>query len=203
MATGMAARGFLGPLLSVNLAMYIVVLGLAGWSLDKFDDQEAHRHLGGNTSTSYLLIFSLTAGAMGSCSVLAGLLHIRAWRSDSLASAVSSALVSSALTALSFGLACKHINLGNRGRRLVLLSTPIIHKAWIKIVLKHVLCLNVAEDFGGIYHYFDIHTAALPDPATCWHHEQQIWPWLPELQHYGVMSHDTQKDSTTTAPPDA
>ncbi|XP_010909782.1 membrane protein PM19L-like [Elaeis guineensis] len=126
MATGMAARGFLGPLLSVNLAMYIVVLGLAGWSLDKFDDQEAHRHLGGNTSTSYLLIFSLTAGAMGSCSVLAGLLHIRAWRSDSLASAVSSALVSSALTALSFGLACKHINLGNRGRRLRTLEAFII-----------------------------------------------------------------------------
>lgn len=52
------------------------------------------------------------------CSVLPRLLHVRAWRGETLAAAASTGLVSWALTALSFGLACKHITLGNRGRRL-------------------------------------------------------------------------------------
>lgn len=59
--------------------------------------------LGGNTSTGFLLIFALMAGAVGVCSVLTGMLHLKAWRSDSLAGALSSALVSWALTALSCG----------------------------------------------------------------------------------------------------
>uniref|UniRef100_A0ACD5ZE61 Uncharacterized protein n=1 Tax=Avena sativa TaxID=4498 RepID=A0ACD5ZE61_AVESA len=59
------------------------------------------------------------AGVVGACSVLPGLLHVRApCRGESLATAASTGLVSWALTALAFGLACKHITLGNRGRRL-------------------------------------------------------------------------------------
>uniref|UniRef100_A0A453PHI9 Uncharacterized protein n=1 Tax=Aegilops tauschii subsp. strangulata TaxID=200361 RepID=A0A453PHI9_AEGTS len=73
-----------------------------------------------NTATGYLLVFSLMAGVVGACSVLPALLHVRApWHSESLAAAASTGLVSWALTALAFGLACKHITLGNRGRRLV------------------------------------------------------------------------------------
>ncbi|KAL6633600.1 hypothetical protein ACP70R_026271 [Stipagrostis hirtigluma subsp. patula] len=118
MAAAAAGRRYIGPLLCVNLVVHGAVLGLAGWSLNKFIDREAHRHLGGNTSTGYLLVFSLVAGVVGACSVLPGLVHVRAWRGGSLASAVSTGLVSWALTALAFGLACKHITLGNRGRRL-------------------------------------------------------------------------------------
>jgi hypothetical protein len=45
------------------------------------------------------------AGVVGACSVLPGLLHVRApWRGDSLAAAVSTGLVSWALSALAFGL---------------------------------------------------------------------------------------------------
>ncbi|KAH7679757.1 AWPM-19-like protein [Dioscorea alata] len=120
------SRAFMGPLLFVNLVMYILVLGLAGWSIDKYIDRETHHHLGGNTSTGFLLIFALMAGAVGACSVLTGMLHLRAWRSDSLAGALSSALVSWALTALSCGLVCKQIILGNRGRRLRTLEAFII-----------------------------------------------------------------------------
>lgn len=83
--------------------MHAAVLALAGWSLNKFIDRETHRHLGGNTSTGYLLVFSLMAGVVGACSVLAGLVHVRAWRGESLAIAASTGLVSWALTALSFG----------------------------------------------------------------------------------------------------
>nr|CAD1826520.1 unnamed protein product [Ananas comosus var. bracteatus] len=126
---GGGSRGLMGPLLLVNLVMYVLVLALAGWSLDKYIDRQTHRRkcsinsargsqlselqfslnfvccadLGGNMSTEYLLIFALLAGAVGACSVLAGTMHLRAWRSDSLASAVSAGLVSWALTALSFG----------------------------------------------------------------------------------------------------
>nr|CAD1826479.1 unnamed protein product [Ananas comosus var. bracteatus] len=127
---GGGSRGSMGPLLLVNLVMYVLVLALAGWSLDKYIDRQTHRRkcsinsargsqlnelqqfslnfvccadLGGNMSTEYLLIFALLAGAVGACSVLAGTMHLRAWRSDSLASAVSAGLVSWALTALSFG----------------------------------------------------------------------------------------------------
>ncbi|XP_044416765.1 membrane protein PM19L isoform X1 [Triticum aestivum] len=129
MAVGAASRRYIGPLLCINLVMHAAVLGIAGWSLNKFIDRETHRHLGGNTATGYLLVFSLMAGVVGACSVLPALLHVRApWHSESLAAAASTGLVSWALTALAFGfcptlappviLACKHITLGNRGRRL-------------------------------------------------------------------------------------
>ncbi|KAF7085711.1 hypothetical protein CFC21_089108, partial [Triticum aestivum] len=132
MAVGAASRRYIGPLLCINLVMHAAVLGIAGWSLNKFIDRETHRHLGGNTATGYLLVFSLMAGVVGACSVLPALLHVRApWHSESLAAAASTGLVSWALTALAFGfcstltlappvskiLACKHITLGNRGRR--------------------------------------------------------------------------------------
>ncbi|KAM3225289.1 hypothetical protein ACQJBY_058188 [Aegilops geniculata] len=119
MAVGAASRRYIGPLLCINLVMHAAVLGIAGWSLNKFIDRETHRHLGGNTATGYLLVFSLMAGVVGACSVLPALLHVRApWHGESLAAAASTGLVSWALTALAFGLACKHITLGNRGRRL-------------------------------------------------------------------------------------
>ncbi|KAL6912183.1 hypothetical protein ACP4OV_000988 [Aristida adscensionis] len=80
MAPTAASRRYIGLLLCVNLVVHGTVLGLAGWSLNKFIDREEHRHLGGNTSTGHLLVFSLVAGVVGACSVLPGLLHARAWR---------------------------------------------------------------------------------------------------------------------------
>uniref|UniRef100_A0A0D9VKM2 Uncharacterized protein n=1 Tax=Leersia perrieri TaxID=77586 RepID=A0A0D9VKM2_9ORYZ len=109
MTAGTASRRYIGPLLGVNLVMHAAVLGLAGWSLNKFIDRETHRHLGGNTSTGYLLVFSLMAGVVGVCSVLPGLLHVRAWRGETVPLRPRRPLDS---------LACKHITLGNRGRRL-------------------------------------------------------------------------------------
>lgn len=35
----------MGPLLFVNLVMYILVLGLAGWSIDKYIDRETHHRM--------------------------------------------------------------------------------------------------------------------------------------------------------------
>lgn len=59
--------------------------------------------LGGNPSTSFMLVYALLAGAVGLCSLLSGLVHLRAWRSDSLASATSLSTLSLAITAIAFG----------------------------------------------------------------------------------------------------
>ena len=59
--------------------------------------------LGGNTSTSFMLIFALLAGAFGACSVIIGIMHQRAWQHESHAAAASLALISWAMIALAFG----------------------------------------------------------------------------------------------------
>ena len=40
MATGRGGRSLMGPLLAVNFVVYLIILGLAGWSLDKYIDGE-------------------------------------------------------------------------------------------------------------------------------------------------------------------
>ncbi|OAY70752.1 hypothetical protein ACMD2_03295 [Ananas comosus] len=40
---GGGSRGSMGPLLLVNLVMYVLVLALAGWSLDKFGREHVDR----------------------------------------------------------------------------------------------------------------------------------------------------------------
>ncbi|RVW44827.1 hypothetical protein CK203_087063 [Vitis vinifera] len=128
MATERGGRSLMGPLLAVNFVVYLIILGLAGWSLDKYiDGEQNHPHLGGNPSTSFMLIFALIAGVTGACCVVAGFLHYKAWTSDSLAAAASSAIISWAITALAIGLVCKEIILGGyRGKRLQTLEALII-----------------------------------------------------------------------------
>ncbi|CAN6571786.1 unnamed protein product [Malus baccata var. baccata] len=104
MAVGRIGRGLMAPLLVVNLVVHLIMLGLAGWSLDKYiNGEQNHPHLGGNTSTTFLLIFALIAGVVGAASVLYGLIHLRIWRTDSLAGAASSAIIALTIIALTFG----------------------------------------------------------------------------------------------------
>ncbi|KAL6139987.1 hypothetical protein ACLB2K_058288 [Fragaria x ananassa] len=94
----------MAPLLAVNLVVHLIVVGLAGWSLDKYIDGEQNQpHLGGNTSTSFMLIFALIAGTFGACSVIIGMMHLRAWKHESHAAAASVAIISWAMIALAFG----------------------------------------------------------------------------------------------------
>lgn len=122
----------MGPLLVINLVVYLIVLGLAGWSLDKYIDGEQNHprmlisikytitcvfnciiligrvvfcetDLGGNPSTSFMLMFALIGGVMGASSMLAGFVHLRKWTCHTLATAASSAIISWAITALAFG----------------------------------------------------------------------------------------------------
>lgn len=127
MASGRVGKSLIGPLLAVNFVVYLILLGLAGWSLDKYiDGEQDHPHLGGNPSTTFLLTFALIGGMIGACSLFAGLMHLRAWHGSTLASASSSAFISWAVTALAFGLVCKQIILGgHRGKRLQTLEAFI------------------------------------------------------------------------------
>ncbi|XP_044487482.1 membrane protein PM19L [Mangifera indica] len=121
-------RNIAAPLLFLNMIMYLIVLGFASWCLNRFiNGQTNHPSFGGNGATMFFLIFSISAAVIGVTSKLVGAYHIRAWRSDSLASAGSSSLVAWALTALAFGLACKEIDIGgHRGWRLKVLEAFII-----------------------------------------------------------------------------
>ncbi|KAL3630333.1 hypothetical protein CASFOL_023317 [Castilleja foliolosa] len=127
MANGRGGRRLMGPLLAVNSVVYLILLGLAAWSLDKYiDGHQNHPHLGGNPSTIFLLVYALIAGVIGACSVLLGFAHLRAWTSVSLACATTTATISWALTALAFGLVCKQITMGgHRGKRLQTLEAFI------------------------------------------------------------------------------
>ncbi|KAI3451751.1 hypothetical protein Pfo_008416 [Paulownia fortunei] len=127
MAYGRGGRRLMGLLLAVNSVVFLILLGLAGWSLDKYiDGHQNHPHLGGNPSTIFLLIYALIAGVIGACSVFLGFAHLQVWNNVSLASATTSAIISWAVTALAFGLVCKQITMGgHRGRRLQTLEAFI------------------------------------------------------------------------------
>lgn len=155
MAVGNGGRSLMGPLLVVNFVVYLILLGLAGWSLDKYiDGEQDHPHLGGNPSTIFLLIFALIAGVIGACSVFSGFVHHRAWNNASLASAASSAILAWAMTALAFGLVCKQIIMGgHRGKRLQTLEAFIIISGLSQLLYLLILHAGMLSSrFGPGYH---------------------------------------------------
>jgi hypothetical protein len=58
---------------------------------------------GGNGATMFFLVFALLASVLGIVSKFIGGNHIRAWRSDSLASAGATSIIAWAVTALAMG----------------------------------------------------------------------------------------------------
>ncbi|KAK8480373.1 hypothetical protein V6N13_069989 [Hibiscus sabdariffa] len=136
-------RNVAAPLLFLNLVMYFIVLGFASWCVNRYiNGQTHHPSMGGNGATGFFLTFSILAAVVGIVSKFAGAHHIRSWRSDSLAAAGSSALIAWALTALAFGFACKHINIG--GWRLKILEAFIIILAFTQLL--YVLLIH-----AGVY----------------------------------------------------
>ncbi|KAJ7955503.1 AWPM-19-like family protein [Quillaja saponaria] len=121
-------RNIAAPLLFLNLVMYFIVLGFASWCLNRYiNGQTNHPSFGGNGATPFFLTFAMLAAVVGIVSKFAGGNHVRAWRSDSLAAAGSSAIITWALTVLAFGLACKEISIGGyRGWRLRIVEAFII-----------------------------------------------------------------------------
>ncbi|KAL4284765.1 hypothetical protein GQ457_16G030210 [Hibiscus cannabinus] len=150
-------RNVAAPLLFLNLVMYFIVLGFASWCVNRYINGQTHHPseftlyfpidagMGGNGATGFFLTFSILAAVVGIVSKFAGAQHVRSWRSDSLAAAGSSALIAWALTALAFGFACKHINIGGwRGWRLKMVEAFIIILAFTQLL--YVLLIH-----AGVY----------------------------------------------------
>ncbi|XP_072959142.1 membrane protein PM19L-like [Typha angustifolia] len=134
-------RNVAAPLVSLNLIMYLIVVGFASWNLNHFiNGQTNYPGVAGNGATFYFLVFAILAGVIGVVSKLAGANHVRAWRNDSLAAAASSAVIAWAVTALAFGLACKEIAIGgHRGWRLRVLEAFVIILAFTQLLYVLVL----------------------------------------------------------------
>ncbi|KAM7267525.1 hypothetical protein ACFE04_009691 [Oxalis oulophora] len=137
-------------LLVVNLVVYFIVLGLEGWSVDKYiNGEQNHPHLGGNAATTFVLESGLRSAVTGVCSVFSrGVMYHRgAMRSHRLAvvASLSSSTISLAVTTLAFGFVCKQIMLGgHRGKHLKTLEFFIIIS-----LLSQVLYLVLG--YAGMY----------------------------------------------------
>jgi hypothetical protein len=57
----------------------------------------------GNGATGYFLVFALSASMVGVASVVVGAYHLRVWRTDSLLSAHTAAVIAGHFTFLAFG----------------------------------------------------------------------------------------------------
>ncbi|KAH7545100.1 hypothetical protein FEM48_Zijuj01G0057400 [Ziziphus jujuba var. spinosa] len=119
-------------LLVLNFCMYVIVLGIGGWAMNRAIDHgfiigpgfDLPAHFSpiyfpmGNAATGFFVTFALIAGVFGAASTIAGINHIRTWTADSLPSAATAAAIAWTLTLLAMGFACKEIELEIRNARL-------------------------------------------------------------------------------------
>jgi len=147
-------RGISTPLLALNFCMYAITAALAGWSLNKNIDSSAGKAgYVGNAATFYFLPMVLIASVVGLASALAGIHHLRVWRTESLAAAASAALIAWTLTLLAFGVACKEIHIGGpRSKKLRVVESFIIVLALFELF--YLLSLHagvLGSDYGPPY----------------------------------------------------
>jgi predicted membrane protein len=152
MAGAGLGRGLATPLLVLNFCLYLVAAILAGWALNRNFDASFGRGEGavGNVVTqSFFLPITLIACMVGLASVLAGVHHMRMFRSDSLAAAAAASLIAWLLVLLAMGLACKQIHTGgNRPRRLKVVEAFIIILALFELLY----LLSLHAGFGRMGH---------------------------------------------------
>ncbi|KAI5331454.1 hypothetical protein PRUPE_4G073300 [Prunus persica] len=129
-----------GLLLLLNFCMYVIVLGIGGWAMNRAIDHgfiigpgfDLPAHFSpiyfpmGNAATGFFVTFALIAGVVGAASAISGINHIRSWTADSLPSAAAAATVAWTLTLLAMGFACKEIELRIRNARLRTLEAFLI-----------------------------------------------------------------------------
>ncbi|KAK3020907.1 hypothetical protein RJ639_045890 [Escallonia herrerae] len=127
-------------LLGLNFCMYVVVLGIGGWAMNRAIDHgfiigpgfDLPAHFSpiyfpmGNAATGFFVTFALIAGVVGVASVISGFNHVRFWNFDSLPAAASSATIAWTLTLLAMGFASKEIELQFRNARLRTMEAFVI-----------------------------------------------------------------------------
>jgi Mn2+/Fe2+ NRAMP family transporter len=117
------------PLLLFNLACSIIILGLAGYYLDKYISNPGAltgAGFGGNGATLFLVIFSIIAAMLAIAAYLACLHHLRVWTAESGAAASAVSWVAWLLLIVAFCLAWKEIHIGHRGTKLKVLEAFVI-----------------------------------------------------------------------------
>jgi len=159
--------GLSGPLLVINFILYLISAALAGWVLNKNIDYD---HLTGgsgvsigNAATTWFIPIALVASVVGLASTLAGVHHLRVWRTDSLAAAAAASLIAWLLTLLALGLASKEIHIGGyRPKRLKTLEAFIIILGFLELL--YFLSLHsgtiLGEKYGPTYNTNTTHVAA-------------------------------------------
>ncbi|GAV79573.1 AWPM-19 domain-containing protein [Cephalotus follicularis] len=119
-------------LLVLNFCMYVIVLSIGGWAMNRAIDHgfiigpgfNLPAHFSpiyfpmGNAATGFFVTFALLAGVVGAASAISGINHIRSWTNDTLPAAASAAAIAWSLTLLAMGFACKEIELHIRNSRL-------------------------------------------------------------------------------------
>ncbi|XP_062201063.1 membrane protein PM19L-like isoform X2 [Phragmites australis] len=147
-------KNLAGPLLLLNLVLYIFMLGFASWALDSFiDGHQYYLGLRGNDATLHFVQFAVLAAVVGVAAKLATAYHARAWRPQGLAAAASLGTVAWAATALAFGLACKEMRVvggGERGWRLRALEGLTATLAFTQLLYVLLLHAAVAGDRCGL-----------------------------------------------------
>ncbi|XP_057949008.1 membrane protein PM19L-like [Malania oleifera] len=140
MANGGELKQVAGLLLGLNFCMYVIVLGIGAWAMNRAIDHgfiigpgfDLPAHFSpiyfpmGNAATGFFVMFALIAGVVGAASALSGINHLRSWTIDSLPGAASAAVIAWALTLLAMGFACKEIELRIRNSRLRTMEAFII-----------------------------------------------------------------------------
>ncbi|MBA0568765.1 hypothetical protein Golob_006235, partial [Gossypium lobatum] len=126
-------------LLFLNFCMYVIVLGIGAWAMNRAIDYgfiigpgfKLPAHFSpiyfpmGNAATGFFVTFAMLAGVVGVASAIAGINHIRSWNASSLPSAASIAGVAWTFTLLAMGFACKEIELEIRNARLVRMKIQV------------------------------------------------------------------------------
>ncbi|XP_041027563.1 membrane protein PM19L-like [Juglans microcarpa x Juglans regia] len=137
---GQQMKPVAGLLLALNFCMYVIILGISGWAMNRAIDHgfiigpgfDLPAHFSpiyfpmGNAATGFFVMFALLAGVVGAASALSGLNHLRTWNAQSLPSAATAALIAWTLTVLAMGFACKEIELRIRNARLRTMESFLI-----------------------------------------------------------------------------
>ncbi|KAG6551369.1 hypothetical protein Mapa_007015 [Marchantia paleacea] len=136
-------RAMAGPLLALNLIMYVIVLGLSGWMLNRAITRGS---FAGNAATPFLALTSLLAGMVGIAAIIAGVHHLKEWRGHSGAAAQATSWIAWLLLVLAFCLAWKQIRIGGRSVRHRVLEAFIIILTLTKLLYTLSLYLGGHHD---------------------------------------------------------
>lgn len=136
------------PLILFNLACAIIILGLAGRSLDRAISRGGGS-FGGNGATQYLVLFSLIAGVVAIASYITALHHMRVWDANSGSASQAAGWIAWLLLIVAFCLAWKEIHIGGREVKLKVLEAFVIILTVTHLIYTLVLHLGDHGEAGS------------------------------------------------------